>query len=194
MRCRRQFRCVGRSLFRPKVTTLAVVATAIFLSSCAQTSTTSEPDLFKVPPLTQRVTFEGLSIRVPSTFQVTPFHGCFPRAGVVQVGIPTEVPIDCPPAADRFSGTAISFTTLQSIDEDNGSWPENKRVGAIAISESGPEIQVACAVKPCLDIGQLFARVLSYGVGVVITAEGNPSDEVLKLGTAIINTLAPISS
>ncbi len=167
------------------------LVTALFVSIAvaACSSASGDPSTER---LTKPVSFNGVTLKVPSDFHLYPFNGCLLQAGEVIVGQLRERTGPCPygPGAYSWPGpypgspTGVIFSTASAgVALESGlPWNRHLSIDGVAVDES--------ISPPSTDDGQtvsyLFLRVPSHNVGITFEAGGAGS---LVLADRIMKTI-----
>jgi hypothetical protein len=165
---------------------LVLASTGTLLGGCG-TSSASQPTSTALPPLTKAVSYDGVTMKVPTHFLVRPFNDCTSWAdNIVQIGPPTSMKDAC--IRRPQTGTGVNFSTVATVSANAGNWPIQRTANGLSIMESRP-LDVRCTAG-CTNQALLFVKVPTYGVGILFRASGTVNSGALRLSQAMISTLS----
>jgi hypothetical protein len=165
---------------------LVFATTGTLLGGCG-TSSASQQTATALPPLTKSVSYGGVTMRVPTRFQVRPFNDCISWAdNIVQIGPPASMNGAC--VRRPQTGTGVNFSTVATVSANADNWPIRRTVNGLSIMESRP-VDVRCTAG-CAHQALLFVKVPAYGVGILFRANGTVNSGALHLSQMMISTLS----
>jgi hypothetical protein len=141
------------------------------------------------PALSRTVTFQGVSIRVPSYFRVYSTAPCNSTGDLVVVGAPEAIG-ECDAFSPLFRTTAVKLTTEEAIPPNSQIWTKPRVIGGLTMVSGAEASATTCsAVSTCTTTASVVVKIPNTGVALIIWAGGSAKSGALDLANSIIDSI-----
>ena len=167
---------------------------AFAASSCSSGSTSESVPSTTAPTLDRTVSLNGISIRVPSYFQVSDPEPCIQGGNAVEIEIPGNW-VGCEPFAN-LHGTSILLSTDEVLKGTAKArellWQQPRLINGVTVVEDASWNVNHCPGPPCYTYSGREVQIPSHDVGMIIMAAGETNSGSLDLADQIVNSIRSV--
>jgi len=175
-------RCVGA---------LCIVAVSTALSSCSGGTATqpSSATSGSLPSLNRSVSYGGISLKVPSEFQVVTPPSCVMSGNLIQLGSPLDIS-KCPTVGAAVNSAVVVVSGTSIVPPNSQIWSKPFMINGITVIEGQPSTGRTCnGAGSCSTVSSQFFEIPSNSVAISIWGSGSVGGKNFQLGKMIVNSI-----